>query len=536
MGGAGLFPLSAAEKTSAISRMRIRKITEIIRRYQGAGENLGDPDVKAAVFQEIAENFPLEPQGNPNRTSTRDIAKVIREKVAEKFPDELKEVERKAQEEAGPRFAMHNILDYVFVRYEQGRKTYDVEGVFYNYGKGGSSINISGQIVPIFDLLPEYRAKFDRTFNEIQKKEFIQDRIRNYFRRKTQYSGELFNDIRDQITQENEKDGWIYAWNDWRTPKDVAEQVMRGILTNAEVPPEGGSAETGVPAAGAADGDTPSPADPGGASPPDAATPSADSLQQRIVEAKKRAEQKKIIIANTFTGVDADQGYALALWGMSRSDVALLFHPEISLESQSSIETLNYAQGAVQSVELFFLDNILYRTVITFRVAHSEAMQLLWRKISESYGESQEEYVERDRYARLKESSDAIIQVQPTPPVPCDKRDPVEDHEYEDVTKTEGEGEAAVVTVEGRVCKKCGTIEPREIMVENTFTWAGEVTNAILTIRLTADKSNYELFQLVKESPKLKSELESGISRDRLRQAEEERRRREEQYREPIKF
>jgi hypothetical protein len=427
---------------------------------------------------------------------------------------------------------MHNILDYVFIRYEQGRKTYDVEGVFYSYGKGGNSINVSGQIVPIFDLLPEYRAKFDKAFNEVQKKEFIQERIRTYFRRKTQYSSELFNELREQITQENERDGWVYAWNDWRTPKDVAEQIMRGVLANAEMPSETPGGEPTTP------GETP---DDGGGSVtpnpnPENVPPSNDSLQQRIVEAKKKAEQKKIIIANTFTGVDADQGYGLALWGMPRAEVALLFHPDIPLESQSSVETLKYAQGAVESVQLYYLNDTLYRTTILFRVAHNEAMQLLWRKISESYGESQEEAIERDRYALLKESADAVIQAQPVPPVPCDRRDPVEDHEYEDVTKTVGEGDAAVVTVEGRVCKKCGAIEPREIPLESTFTWAGEVTNAALTIRLTADKSNYELFLLTKESPRLKSQLESDISQDRLRRAEEERRRREEQYREPVKF
>jgi hypothetical protein len=529
---AGLwFPsVSADDKASAISRMRIRKITEVIRRYQMAGENLGDPDVKAAIFQEIAENFPLEPQGNPNRTSTRDIAKAIREKVAEKFPDELKEVEHKARAEAEPRFAMHNILDYVMIRYEQGRKTYDIEGIFYSYGKGGNSINIGGLIVPIFDLLPEFRVKFDKSFNEIQKKEFIQDRIRNYFRRKTQYSSELFNEIRSQITQENEKDGWIFAWNDWRTPKDVTEQIISGILTNNEQKEPSDTPEDTPPADPAAgNGETPG-------QDPDTLPPSGDSLPQRIVEAKRRAEQKKIIVANTFTGIDADQGYGLAIWGMPREEVALLFHPEISLESRASVEDLKYTEGAVESVQLFFLNDILYRAVVVFRVAHNEAMQLLWRRISESYGESREEAVERAQFAILRDAAEAILATMASTPVNCDQLDPPADHEYEEVSHTEGEGETAVTTVIGRVCKKCGTVEPKAIPMESIFTWEGEVTAASLNVRLSPDLATYQLFQLTKENPKLRQRIEAEINQDRLRRAEEERRRREEQYREPIKF
>jgi len=517
--------LSGADKSSAISRMRIRKITEIIRRYQQAGENLSDPDVKAAIFQEVGEAFPAEPQGRPRQMSSTEISQTIREKVAERFPDDLRTIERKAMDDAAPIFTMHKILDYVSVGYEQGRRTFYVEGVFYGFGKSGHSINVGGRIIPLFDLLPEHRVKFDANYNRIQKQIFIQNRIRNYYQRKTQYSSELFVELRSQAVVENEKEGWIYAFNEWLTPREVASRIIQGIITQVDEPetPETPPFTPTTPT---------TPDQPPTQTQPSETTPSgSDSLQQQIAEAKRQAEQKKIIIANTFTGVDADQGYGLALWEMTHREVALLFQPDLKLDSETSIETITYpeSKSAIESVQLFFMNQIFYKVTITFRIAHPEAMQLLWQRISENYGESKEEYAERERESIIRNAVEAIMQTFDKQPTPCDKRDPAEEHDYKDVTK--GEGDAA--TVIGRVCSKCATVEPHEIPQESTFTWEGEITQAQLTVRLTADRSEYSYFAITKENRQLRLRLEAEIERERLRRAEEERRKREELYREP---
>ncbi|HRR06702.1 MAG TPA: hypothetical protein P5105_05410, partial [Victivallales bacterium] len=153
-------------KASEISDARVSKINSIISRFKEAGENLNDPDVRMAILKEVSRFYPLEPEAKPNLITREELSKVVREKVQLKFPDNYQDLEKRARQNAEKLFQKAKVNDYVKVTYEKGSKSYTVEGYFFGYGAMEHSVNIGGNIIAIFDLIPEDRAKFDDKFRD----------------------------------------------------------------------------------------------------------------------------------------------------------------------------------------------------------------------------------------------------------------------------------------------------------------------------------------------------------------------------------
>ncbi|HRU01637.1 MAG TPA: hypothetical protein P5239_08040, partial [Victivallales bacterium] len=206
-------------KASEISDARVSKINSIISRFKEAGENLNDPDVRMAILKEVSRFYPLEPEAKPNLITREELSKVVREKVQLKFPDNYQDLEKRARQNAEKLFQKAKVNDYVKVTYEKGSKSYTVEGYFFGYGAMEHSVNIGGNIIAIFDLIPEDRAKFDDKFREYQKDQYIKKYIRDYYMRKNDYSLELFKQEKDEITKFNENAGYVLAMGKWMTPK-----------------------------------------------------------------------------------------------------------------------------------------------------------------------------------------------------------------------------------------------------------------------------------------------------------------------------
>ncbi|MBN1865201.1 MAG: hypothetical protein JW808_09900, partial [Victivallales bacterium] len=224
------FDSDAQAPSTEISNVRIRKIADVIRRYMKANEKLSDPYVREAIFDEVGREMSIEPDEKANETSIQDIARKVRERVNQRFPDSLETIKAKAIQEAEAKFKMAEKLDPVTVKVEKGRKSYNVSGIFYGYGVGGNSVRI-GEHTPIgfIDLDPASRAMFDKEFCEQEKTNFIDDKIRNYFHKKGNYTNALFAEEREKIAAENEALGYIYVWNKWRTPRNVTEYLIEQL-------------------------------------------------------------------------------------------------------------------------------------------------------------------------------------------------------------------------------------------------------------------------------------------------------------------
>jgi len=81
------------------------------------------------------------------------------------------------------------------------------------------------------DLSDTDRAKFDKAFCALKRKEYVDVKIRNYYKKKQSYLNQLFEKKLEKIAEENESLGYIYVWNKWRTPKEVTEYLIQQNIT-----------------------------------------------------------------------------------------------------------------------------------------------------------------------------------------------------------------------------------------------------------------------------------------------------------------
>ncbi len=517
---------SMAQAPSAeISNIRIRRIADIIRRYMRANEKLTDPYVREAIFDEVGREMNLEPDEKANETSIQDIARKVRDRVNQRFPDSLEDVKKKATREAEAKFRMAEKLDPVTVRVERGRKSFTVSGIFYGYGVGGKSVRI-GEHTPIafFDLDTPSRAMFDMEFCEQEKTNYIDDKIRDYFHSKGNYTNTLFLEERGKIAEENEALGFIYAWSRWRTPRNVAEYLIEQLHSQQE--------EQLVAADG--DGKRPEDQDPvelptgaqdgtGGSLPdPTDQDPEDSSRKLRLAKLKKTVEEKQLEIAGSQYGIDADQGFAIGgkriLWGMAKEDVLLIFAEDVKGDIAGNVLSIEYGKTrAIEKVNLFFLNDIFYRVDTIYNIGSEEAMAFLWKSIVERYGEAAESKEMREAETARKERLEAIKNLcQPDPK----KKKPT--HNWD----------------KKGICTKCGAlktdVEPAPPPLDQSYTWEGDVTTAVLNVVFTRDKSALGKFALLKKNPEIETEQNAIIEADSRRRLEDEKRRELEKFKKSL--
>lgn len=512
--------------SSEISKIRIKKIADIIRRYTNAKEKLSDPYVQEAIMDEVDKELTLEPVEKANLTGVKEVAKQVRDKVAKRFPDSIKKVKAKAIKEAEKKFKMAEKLDMVTVSVQRGRKTYSVSGIFYGYGVGGKSVRI-GDKTPIafFDLSPLSRAKFDKTYCEREKKNFIDEKIRNYYRKKGNYANTLFAEIREKIASENEALGYIYAWNKWRTPQNVTEYLIEKLKIQQEEELKQLALKNKDPEKDPEDGTPPKNGENNTTETNPDQIPKVDdgieSEKLRLAKLKKSIEERQLEIAGSQYGIDADQGFSKdgkrVLWGMKQEDVNLIFKGEIAGDMNSDVQTCSYEKGAIKSVSLFFINGLFYKVEIQYNIGPMEAMSLLWKNLNEKYGESAEQKAMREAEEARKAR---LAKITLCPP---DKKTKKEGHQWDKKT--------------GK-CKKCHVIKtdlyPPPPPLEQEFTWTGKITKGKLNVRFNANRDNLTLFNLTKENTDIEATQRALIEAEEKRRAEEEKRRKLEEYKKSL--
>ncbi|MFZ2658397.1 MAG: hypothetical protein WAX69_25920 [Victivallales bacterium] len=500
LGIAFLFAASAdlfSAQTPPISAMRIQKISKIISTYKEAGETLSDSDVQKAILKQVAEQYHLEPEAKKNSKTTQELGKLVREKVTLKFPDSYEDLKKKAEAEAEKTFQMAKILDYVSIHYQKGEKAFEADGYFFSYGSTGNSINVGGTTIAIFDLQPNDRVKFDEAYRNQKKDSFVQTKIRDYYSRKNAYSVSVYNEIRDALVKENEDNGYIFYFNDWRTPRDVALMLCKDIQAAEEKP---AAPET-------PDKKTPTTPDKTVASIPPATdisdpkkggTTISAANKKKLETLKKKAEDLQLQNSTKYAGIDADQGYELAFWRILKEDFALLYPQYV--KSAGDVETLVFDNGPIQKIEFHFFNKYFYRVVFEFRVQGipREALVGLGRKLREKYGLTDEEKAEA------------------ADPAKANRQEPCEgEHDF-------GKDGA---------CKKCGWTQAElEIPAQQTYTWTGETTKGQLFISLNAEKTAYVEFRLTKEDPTLKDKVSGEIDKQKKIEEEEKKKKILEEY------
>jgi len=477
---------------------RLEAIQKIVADYQKAGERLSDPDVQKSILSDVAKLMPLTPKEKADTRDTKQIAEEARGIVAKKFTLTSADIIKNAEATAATKFAMSSVLDYVYVRYQKGELSFSAEGVFYGYG--GNSIKVGDKVVALYDLVPEHRVKFDKDFNELKKKEFIDGQVREYFDKKNQYNLEIFTKLREEQAKTNETKGYINAWKDWRTAKEIAEVLITTAASKASSVVATTPADEGKEQPGAAPKD-----DKAASTAKPAEQPAAvATVQQPTDDAydvlKKKIDKRLMEIANTCSGIDADQGYKLALWGLTRSDVNVILSKEgvpLTYDKGRDVDAFKLADGPIKDVELSYMNGILVKATIWFRLTDSDGIVLLRKALSEKYGLTDEEKKEMNEAEEEKKVDKA------------EKPEEKKDDKKTDEKKKDD--------------KKDDKKKAPQIPAELSYHWTGKTTTGTIYFKSNSSRTAFEEIKLIKTSPDLIKRIAAQIDEER-RASEEEKR------------
>lgn len=502
-----LFPVNPEN-----SDTRFRKICEIIQKIKDSGVNIADPEIKKGILKEISKEFVLQPKEKPDTRPVHALADEARTIIAKKYPETTGQIIRKAQALAEKKFAMHNVMDNVSVRFQQGKKTYAVEGIFYTYG--GNSIKVGEQFIPIFDLLPDSRVKFDKVYNQQQKKEFIDNILSEHLTKKSLQLTEIYKELKEKQVSRNEKLGYIFVYKEWRTPEKAAEIYLSGLVETygikqtAAAPKSSEQTEAVQPAA--EDAQAAKPAE--NTVPAVPAVKASEPEKSPYEELKQKVDKRILEISNTCAGIDADQGYKMALWGMTRDEIEMLLSAgngfatgdkssspgenEYSKKITPDSIILDYSEGPVSKVVLHFASGLFYKVEIDFRLVSNVTMQRLTSLFNERYGLTDEQKKQRAEMEKNRKDTDIDAAEQTG----------------EIVSEDESKKNAA------------------QIPLEQAFHWTGKITLGTVIIKINRERTAYTEFKLIKESPRIKEEAKSLSIKEQQRIREEKRRKELEEY------
>jgi len=525
--GIVLSTLSLFATKSEISKLRIKKIADIIRRYKNAHEKLSDPYVQDAIFDEVGNELILEPEEKPNEMPVEEIAKIVRKKTKKRFPYSIKQIRKKVTKEADKRYKLAKKLDVMTITVVKGRSSYSITGVFYGYGVGGNSVRI-GEHRPIafFDLAPDSRAKFDEDYNTRRKKEYIDNKVRNYYLRKNTYIDSLFKKMQKKITEENEGLGYIYQWGKWRTAKNITEYLIEKMKTEQDksATEENLAVDDEMDSVDFDDTNSDENQTSSNEENPEEKKENIGTASENLELAKLMStiEERQLEIASSQYEVDADQGVVInkkrILWGLTVDEINMILRDELKNTPNNDevgayySQTITFEKGARKSLKLYYINKTFYKVEIDYKIGIPKAMKLLWTKFNDRYGESLEsKKMKEDEKARIERLA-AIKNL-----CPKDKKGK-DTHKWDKKT--------------GK-CKKCGVLKkdlyPAPQPLDQIYTWPGKITTAVLKVSMTPDQQ-FSSFVLIKENKSLKNDMEAIIEAEKKKKADEESRKVLEEY------
>ena len=476
---------SAESTISAQSEKRFEKISKLVSDYAKSGENMADPDVKKAILNELASTMPpLTPKTPPDLRTSKDLSDEAKLIVQKKFPKTPDQCRSEATKEAAALFIMAKPMDKVQLQFRKGSKLYSVDGIFYSYGS--NSINVGEYTIALFDLLPEYRVKFDPVYCETQKKDYINNKMQEYFQQKAAYSREVLWKLKEAQIAANEKAGYVMAWKEWKSVKDVAEILIRSQQEN----PDKASPEEKAEKKAASKKTEDQPQETAAVREEKPAAPTKAANLENELEEKANRQLKKI--ANTCSGIDADQGYKLALWNMTREEVRILMAKELGTSltpvNDKEVDILNLDKGPIQKIEFCYFNNVFGRMVVHFRITNMSEMMELTKNLNDRYGLTDEQK------KAMKEQEEAK-KIDPAENADASPKDDKDKKDKKDKKKKEE--------------------EPPPPPLEQTFHWTGNITYGSIYLKLSPDRTSFQQLVLTKESAEVISTYKLQMQRKR---------------------
>ena len=230
-------PVTFKDKVSSraypLSNKRLKQIGDIVKGFLDRNEKFDDEAVLDTIYEQVGKIVTMTPEKPADTRKYEDFQKEIAPQVNKKFPLEPKQVKEEAEKEAEKKFALQKPKEQVKVYYQRGSNTYSVTGTFYGYGYGNRSIQINERTIAIFDLLPEFRIKFDKAYNQKAREEFINKKVMDYTNKKFAYANNILRKLQNAQRNANEKLGYIYADKKWNTAKKITDDAIEAAKVEA---------------------------------------------------------------------------------------------------------------------------------------------------------------------------------------------------------------------------------------------------------------------------------------------------------------
>lgn len=342
-----------------LSKQRVIIIREILDEAIAKGDDITKPYIISLLETKIGNKMPLEPKAPISNKPVSYFREQARNLDRQVIAAEEEKVRRAATAEAAKRYPLTAPKTKVKFQYRKGPYLRTIEGIFYQ--ANNRYIQVNANRIPLVDLPEELQTRFLPSLNEAKRQEFIQEKIFEYRRNHAKRMQAKFTELLAAQDLENEKNGYIYDSENrcWLTAKQVyttmlaeaqerykkhmAEEAKRRAEEEAKLREQ---REKELAAGGG--------------------VPTIDtSSDERYEEIISGAKTKIQALHKTASGVDAQQGYGLAIWGSDREEVAYIFSRTDGLKyiPTKSYNKLITTHHRPYEVFFYFQNNKLCRTI-----------------------------------------------------------------------------------------------------------------------------------------------------------------------------
>jgi hypothetical protein len=220
-------------KPKTVSEKKVQKMEDVIYNYINNGSDIKNEQVKAAIISDIRELYPISSNEKPLNVNIPEIRKDTNYKSEKEFPLMDKELTEKYAKEADDIFKPVLINSVITITYKQGPYTKTITGRYFGLTYYNDGVKIENSVVPIFDLSDIDKSKFDDKLRVIKKNEYVSSKIADYVEQKKIFAEKTVREKMDSIVKQNEKGGFIFIWNKWLTPENVANVLITHIIDSS---------------------------------------------------------------------------------------------------------------------------------------------------------------------------------------------------------------------------------------------------------------------------------------------------------------
>jgi hypothetical protein len=227
-------------KPKTDSERAILGIEKIVVSFASENQNITGSNIQNSIITQVESSYPLDTSGKPEKLNISEIEKKADLAAREKYPFTLEELKKKYTLEAEKKFGQAKINSILTVEFQQGAYIHKVTGRYRGFTFRGDGIRIGRTVIPLIDLRPNEKIRFNKKVRLLKMKDYINKSITNDLAIKEDFALKHIAALIDSIKKKNQEIGYIYAWHKWRTPKEVAKIIIKHYSNrSAPVKPSG---------------------------------------------------------------------------------------------------------------------------------------------------------------------------------------------------------------------------------------------------------------------------------------------------------